>query len=345
MENEDARYQTLEQLHERRKQAVRMHLKGIKIMKIDNLSGLCYQAVRGTIDRFKAGGWSAMRPARRGRETGEGRLLSDEQGQKIKRAIIDKRPEQMKLGFYLGGRSAAAQLVVQEFGLELSERTVGSYLKRWGLTPQKPVKKAYGRRPEAVQAWLDEHDPAIVAKAKAEDGEIHWGDETAPSNTDARGRGYAPAGKAPVSYAPGGEREKLPMIATVTNQGKTRWMVVDDSFNADKLIEFLGALVKDTDKKVPLILDNLRVHHAKPVKAWLAERTDKTEVSYLPSHSPELNPEERLNADLKLTVGKRVPVRTKAKLRAATEQHRFNLSQNPQRVRSFFQDKHVKYAA
>jgi DDE superfamily endonuclease len=83
------------------------------------------------------------------------------------------------------------------------------------------------------------------------------------SNTDVRGRGYAPAGKTPVSYAPGGRREKLSMIATVTSQGKARWMVVDDNFNADKLIEFLTALIKDTDTKVFLILDNLRVHHAK----------------------------------------------------------------------------------
>lgn len=345
MEKEDARYQTLEQLHERRKQVVRMYLKGTKIMQIIAMSGLCYQAVRDTLARFEQGGWPAIRPAARGRERGEGRLLSDEQEQLIKRAIIDKRPEQMKLDFYLWSRSAVAQLIEQECGLSLSERTVGKYLKRWGFTPQKPIRKAYEQRPEAVQAWLDEHYPAIEAKAKAEGGEIHWGDETALSNTDVRGRGYAPAGKTPVSYAPGGKREKLSMIATVTNQGKTRWMVVDDNFNADKLIEFLGALIQDTEKKVFLILDNLRVHHAKSVKAWLLEHKDKIEVFYLPSYSPELNPEERLNADLKQAIGKRVPVRTKAKLRAATEQHMVKLTQNPERVRSFFQDKYVKYAA
>ena len=94
-----------------------------------------------------------------------------------------------------------------------------------------------------------------------------------------------------------------------------------------------------------LILDNLRVHHAKPVKAWLAERTDRIEVFYLPSYSPELNPEERLNADLKRTIGKKVPVRTKAKLRTATQQHMDMLESDPDRVRSFFQDKTVKYAA
>jgi transposase len=121
-------------------------------------------------------------------------LLSDEQERLIQRAIIDKRPEQLKLDFYLWSRSAVAQLIEQECGLTLSERTVGKYLKRWGFTPQKPVKKAYEQRPEAVQACRDEHCPAIVAKAKAEGGGTHWGDETALTNTDARDRGYAPVG-------------------------------------------------------------------------------------------------------------------------------------------------------
>ena len=103
------------------------------------------------------------------------------------------------------------------------------------------------------------------------------------------------------------------MIATVTNQGKTRWRIIDDAFDADKLIEFLAALIKDAGKKVFLILDNLRVHHSKIVKAWVAEREDQIELFYLPSYSPQLNPEERLNADLKQEMGKRVPVRTKAR--------------------------------
>ncbi len=148
-----------------------------------------------------------------------------------------------------------------------------------------------------------------------------------------------------MTYAPGGTREKLSMIATVTNQGKARWMIIDEAFNADKLIEFLGALIKDTDKKVFLIVYNLRVHHAKPVKAWLQDRKDQIEMFYLPSYNPELNPEERLNADLKQAMGKKVPVRTKAKLRAAANDHMTHLAQSPDRVKSFFQDQPVKYAA
>jgi len=122
-------------------------------------------------------------------------------------------------------------------------------------------------------------------------------------------------------------------------------MIIDEAFNADKRIEFLKALIKDAGKKVFLIVDNLRVHHAKPVKAWLLDHKDEIEMFYLPSYSPELNPEERLNADLKQAIGRKVPVRTKAKLREAANEHMTQLAQSPDRIKSFFQDQPVKYAA
>ena len=345
MEKDDARYSTLEQLHERRKQVVRLHRKGYGVMKIVELSGLSYPTVRGAIDRYEGGGIAAIKPAMRGKRAGQGRTLTEAQERSIRQIICDKRPEQLKMEFALWSRAAVMQLIECECGIKLSVRGVGNYLSRWGFTPQKPIKKAYEQRPEAVLAWLDEQYPEIETRAKAEGAEIHWGDETALANTDVRGRCYAPAGKTPVVYVVGGTRQKLSMIATVTNQGKTRWMIIDEAFNADKLIEFLEALIKDAGKKVFLILDNLRVHHSKPVKAWVAERQDKIELFYLPSYSPELNPEERLNADLKHAMGTKVPARTKAKLKTAATEHMTKLEQSPARVMSFFQDPRVKYAA
>ena len=345
MEKENARKQTLEQLHERRKQVIRLHQKAIKVMQIVTMTGLSYPAVRATIDRFTEGGWSAIRPTARGRVRGDGRCLSEAQKEAIRRTIIDKRPEQLKMDFFLWSRAAVGQLIEQEYGIKLQVRSVGKYLARWGFTPQKPIRRAYEQSPAAVQAWLEGEYPGIAERARHEGAEIHWGDETALVNTDVRGRSFAPAGQTPVAMTVGGTRQKLSMIATVTNQGKTRWMIIDEVFNADKLIEFLAALIKDAGRKVFLILDNLRVHHSKLVKAWVAERPDQIELFYLPSYSPQLNPEERLNADLKQAMGKRVPVRTKAKLREAASSHMTSLEQNPERVISYFQDKRVKYAA
>ena len=168
MEKESARDQTLEQLHERRKQVVRLHLKGIKIMKIVDMTGLTYPMVRKAIDLYEAGSWKALVPASRGRAPGVGRRLSPSQEQAIQKIIIDKRPEQLKMDFFLWSTAAVAQLILRETALVMSERSTGKYLKRWGFSPQKPIKRAYEQSPKAVQSWLDEQYPAIEARAKAE---------------------------------------------------------------------------------------------------------------------------------------------------------------------------------
>jgi transposase len=345
MDKEDGRKLSREVQHERRKQAVRLRRRGMAVKDIAVALGIAQGTVRSAVMVADRGGLKALAPKPTGRLVGQQRRLSSEQELHIQRLICKNRPEQLKLDFALWSRGAVLLLVRQEFGIELPIRTMGEYLKRWGFTPQKPIKRAYEQRPEAARKWLDEQYPAIVEQAKSEEAEIHWGDETAVINTDVRGRGYQPKGQTPVAYAVGGHRHKLSMISTVTNQGKTRWMMVEDAFNSDKLIEFLKALIQDADRKVFLILDNLRVHHSKPVKAWLAEHKRQIEVFYLPSYSPEINPDERLNADLKYALGSRVQMRTKEKLREATKAHMDMLNQNPNRVRSYFDDPKVKYAA
>jgi transposase len=313
-------------------------------MQIVELTGLSWPAVRVAIDLYEEGGITALKPKERGREPGYGRILTPDREAHIRQLIMDKRPEQLKMDFALWTRAAVGELIERECGVRLCVRAVGNYLKRWGFTPQKPIKRAYERRPEAIQKWLDDEYPAIAERAKDEDCEIHWGDETALINTDVRGRSYAPKGQTPVTCAPG-KREKLSMISTVTNQGKARWMVIDGNFDAGKLIEFLEALIKDAVRKIFLILDNLRAHHSKLVKAWLEERKDRIEIFYLPSYAPELNPDERLNADMKHVISTKVPVRSKAKLKAAAEAHMDTIGQSQDRVRAYFQDRRVKYAA
>ena len=344
MEKIDTRHLKPEALQERRRHVIRLHREGLNRNQIAKLSELSHSTVSKIIALFEEGGWSALKLSRRGRSVGQGRKLSEAQELQAQMIICEKRPEQLKMNFALWNRAAVSQMIEQEFGIKLPVRTMGHYLKRWGFTPQKPIKKAYEQRPEAVKKWLDDEYPKIAAKARAEAGEIYWGDETALVNTDVRGRCFAPKGKTPVTYAPG-TRQRLSMLAAVTNKGETRWQIIDGNFDSDRLIEFLEALIKDAGRKVFLILDNLRVHHSKPVKAWLELNKEMIECFYLPSYSPELNPEERLNSDLKQAIGSKVPVRTKDKLRAAASEHMEMLGKNPQKVAAFFQDPKVKYAA
>ena len=230
MEKGDARKQPREVLHERRKQVIRMHRKGMPVMRIVEHSGLSWSPVRAAIAADSMAAVAALKPAARGKKQGRGRLLSESQERAVRQIICDKRPEQLKMEFARWNRAAVMQLIERECGIKLSVRGVDNYLKRWGFTPQKPIKKAYEQHLEAGQAWVQ-------------------------------------------------------------------------------------------------------------------ERKDKIELFYLPSYSPELNPEERLNADLKNALYAKVLVRTKAKPKAATTERMQTLEKLPERVRKFFQDARVKYAA
>lgn len=334
-----------EALYERRKLIVNLHRNGMKVMAIVKAVGMSWNAVRKTIDLYEAEGMKALRPKKRGRPTGTARTLTPEQEKQIQKDIRDKRPEQMKMDFALWTREAVLVYIREHFGIVMPVRTVGEYLRRWGFTPQKPIKVAYEQKPEAVKKWLEEEYPAISARAKAEKAEIHWADETAVMNTDVRGRSYSPRGVTPTTRSVWGSRQKFSMISSVNNQGKCYWMIIDDVFNADRLIEFMESIVKDVPRKVFLVMDNLKVHHSKPVQKWLDAHKKEIEVFYLPSYSPELNPDERLNADLKHAITTSVPRRTRQGLLKKTQEHMAMVKSSPERVKTYFKDEHVAYAA
>lgn len=345
MGHEDARKLSPAAQHERRRQVIRAYKRGRNRSQIAEEVGLSYTAVTNTLKRYAEAGIQGLASGKRGRPVCFGRSLTKEQEDHVQRLIQEKRPEQLKMDFALWTRAAVMLLIERECGVKMGVRGVGKYLKRWGFTPQKPIRRAYEQNPVAIQAWLTETYPAIAERAKDEGAEIHWGDETALVNTDVRGRGFAPKGQTPIARVVGGTRQKLSMISTVTNQGKTCWEIVDGNFNHQRLIDFLKALIKEAGRKVFLVLDNLGVHHCKPVKLWLAEHDEQIEVFYLPSYSPELNPDERLNASLKHAIATKVPLRTKAKLQSAANLHMDQLTNTPERVKAFFRDPKVAYAA
>jgi transposase len=344
MEATDMRKLSRDARHERRVQVIRLRKAGQTYNEIADQTGLSRTGVFDICKRHEAAGVSALRDAPGGRKTGEKRLLDAAQEATVRKLIADKTPDQLKMAYALWTRAAVAELIEHRFGIRLPVRTMGLYLERWGFTPQKPMKKAYEQSPAAVKKWLEEDYPVIAARAKAQGTEIHWGDESGLRSDDVRGRGYAPKGDTPVIRV-NNKRHGLSVISTVTNKGQMRWRIFDGALNANILIDFLRRLIKGAKKKVFLILDNLRVHHAKPVKAWLAEHTQAIEVFYLPSYSPELNPDEMANADIKQAVTKLAPARTKLQLVKATARHLRSVQRQPERIQRYFQHDPVRYAA
>ena len=335
---------SFEAREERRRQVVGLRRRGWTYEAIAEQTGLSRTGVFDICQRYAREGVKGLKDKPGGRKVGEHRALSAQQEAEIRRLITDKTPDQLKLGFALWNRQAVGMLIQERYGVRLTPQGVGKYLARWGFTPQKPLKRAYEQRPEAVKQWLNETYPKIAQRAREEGAEIHWGDETGLRSDDVRGRSYAPAGKTPQIRVMN-RREGLSVMSTVTNRGKVRWKVFEGAMNADILIDFMKRLIKAAAKKVFLILDNLKVHHAKVVKTWLAANAHEIEVFYLPPYSPELNPDEMLNADLKAVVSSKAPARAKGDLKKATISHLRKLQKSPKRVMRYFQHDPVQYAA
>lgn len=344
MEKVDARKLSAETLVHMRKQAIRLLRGGKNQEEVAEIVGVNRVTVGRWWGDYQTTGEKGLEAKKRGRKEGEQRTLTESQEKGIQHLICDKTPDQLKLNFALWTRKAVRELIVRQTDIKMPIRTIGEYLKRWGFTPQKPLRKAYEQRPTEVKKWLEEEYPAIAKKAKEEGAEIHWGDETGLRNDSQHGRGYSPKGKTPVIRLCA-KRSSISMISAITNQGKVRFMILKEKLTTSLMIKFMEKLTKDTGRKVFLILDNLRIHHSKEVRNWLELNNKQIEVFYLPSYSPELNPDEYLNCDFKAGVHSSTPARDEDGLKKRAISHMRKLQKMPARVKKYFTHPKIAYAA
>jgi transposase len=239
---------------------------------------------------------------------------------------------------------AVRELIERRFGKRLGLSTVRLYLRRWGMTPQKPLVRARERSPAAIQAWLERDYPAIARRAKTMRAVICWGDETGISNQDQIGRSYAPRGKTPV-VARLAKRISRSMVSAVSNRGLMRFMLYEGALNADRFVDFLRRLTKDAGRKVLLIVDNLKVHKAGKVQAWVASHAHEIELFYLPAYAPDHNPTEYLNNDLKQALRRKPQPDSKDELIRSARSVLRTIQRSPDRVRTYFAAEPVRYAA
>jgi transposase len=283
-----------------------------------------------------------LKAKRQGRPRG-GSLLGWQSAQ-IAKTIVDRCPDQLKMPFYLWTREAVGQLIERKFGVRLSVWTVGRYLARWGFTPQKPMRRAFEKNPEAVHRWLDEKYPAIRKQAKQEKADIYWGDEMGMRSDHTVGRSYGRRGQTPVILGTG-VRFGCNMISAITNKGQLNFMVFKQRFKANVFEEFLRRLVRQSERKVFIIVDGHPVHRSGKVKKWLNKNEKHIRLFFLPSYSPELNPDEILNQDVKSNAVGRKRARCQSDLIANVRSFLWGRQRRPNVVKKYFSEKHVSYAA
>ena len=207
------------------------------------------------------------------------------------------------------------------------------------------MKAAREQNPILVKKWLETDYPAIKKEAAESGSAIYWADESSILTCETKTRGYSPVGVSPVLAAPANRSIRCNMISAVSNRGEMQFMVFDGAMNVDIFKDFMTRLVKDSPCKVLLIVDNLRVHHAKILDSWLEENSQKIKLFYLPSYSPELNPDEYLNRDVKASLAEKKRPRTAKALKADVVAHLSTRKNEPESVRRLFHKKEVRYAA
>jgi transposase len=342
MEEVDARSLSPKAQERIRQLAVKAVLDGKKQVEVAKLYGVTRRAISNWLKAHRNAGFQALKAKPKGRPKG-GSLLPWQAAQ-IAKAVIDHHPEQLKLPFYLWTREAVTQLIHRKFRIRVSLSTAGRYLKRWGFTPQKPVRRALEQNPQDVRNWLEREYPTIQHQAKSEKAQIFWGDEMGLRSDHAVGRSYGLRGQTPVIVATG-KRFGCNMISAITNQGRLNFMVFKSRFTAPVFLEFLNRLVRQSRRKVFLIVDRHPVHRSKKATKWLEEHGDKIRLFFLPGYSPELNPDELLNQDVKSnTIRKNRPSQQDELIKNLRSYLRKRQLQ-PHIVENYFQGEHVRYAA
>jgi transposase len=301
--------------------------------------GLNRATVFDWVAKFRSGGREALaaKPV-----PGRPPKLTAAQLRELYGAIAGSDPTQLQLPFQLWTRDLVRIFIRRRFGVSLSAVSVGRWLRHLGLSPQKPLHRAYQADPEAVRVWREEEYPLIHARARREGATVYFADEASVRSDYRTGTTWAPVGKTPVVTATGA-RFSVNMISAITPAGQMRFSIVEGTLDSTKFIAFCKRLVHDTDGKVFLVVDGHPVHRSKAVREWVESTDGAIELFRLPAYSPYLNPDEWVWKNVKHDrVGRRA-VTGPDQFRALAVSALRSLQAMPHKVRAFFGDPQLAY--
>ena len=290
---------------------------------------------------YREGGEDALRakPA-----PGRPPKLDGRQLQWLCRTIADKNPLQFKFEYALWTREMVRELIREKWGVKLSGVSVGRLLQKLGFSPQRPLHRAYEQDPVAVDRWRRTDFPKIRSLAKAQGAEIFFGDEAGMRSDYHAGTTWGAKGVTPVVPATGA-RVSVNLVSAISARGSMRFMLVPGRMNAAKFIVFLKRLIHGATRPVFLILDSHSIHRSARVRDFVKATRGMLRLFFLPPYAPELNPDELVWNDLKANSVGRRSLRTGKEIKTAVISHMRSLQRRPARIRSFFREEHVAYAA
>jgi len=341
MKKTDARKLRWDQLTDLRRRGVEAVQNGESPAVVAKIFGVGLSTVFGWLARYRNGGWDSLQARRRG---GRKQKMDAAKLKWVYDTVTMKDPRQLLFPFALWTSRMVGEMIYRQFGIRLSKASVCRLLNQLGLSPQKPLWRAFQKDPVRIQKWVDEEYPMIKAEAKKIGAEIYFGDEAGVRSDHHSGTTWAVRGKTPAVQTTGA-RFSLNIISAVSPQGLMRFMTVKGSITADVFVEFLKRLLCNASRSVFLIVDGHPTHRSKAVSKFVATMEGKLQLFFLPGYSPELNPDEQVWNDLKNnSLGRKVIVGPD-KMRSEVVSHLKSLQKRPARIRSFFQTPDTLYAA
>jgi len=340
----DARQLSDEVLEALRLRALRGCEMGLTESEVASLLGVSRETVSRWWTAYCGGGVDGLPGGRTGRPLGSGRTLTDEQGEHIQGLIDGNSPEDLGIAAPLWSRDAVRQLIHKEYGLWMPVRTVGEYLRRWGYTAKRPSRHAKRQDPQEVQGWIEETYPQIEAFARQEDGDIQFCDETGAQADHHPRRGYSRRGQ-PASLDVPDSHLRINLISTINNDGDLYFLTYKGTMTGERFVKSLEGLIHGATRKIFLVADRHPAHDSEVVAQWLDNHFDQIELVFLPRYSPELNPVEYLNNDLKGNLHSAGLPNTKKELHDRVHTYLSKLLGLPGRVMNYFLHPHVQYAA
>ena len=335
----DGRTVNHQALEEIRRMAVGRVREGERPSAVIASYGLCRTTIYKWLRAERRGGVEALKSRK---ATGRPPVLTEKQQMKVVEWLCGKDPRQYCFDFGLWTRQIVAELIQSKFRKKLSVATVGRMLHAWGITPQKPLRRAYERDPEAIARWTQKQYPAIGRRAKARGAEIFFLDEAGIRSDSPLGRTWAPRGCTPV-VATSGRRQAVNAISAVNARGAFWFEVFTGRFNAGRFVEFLGHFMRRRRKPVFLIVDKHPAHRASSVARYIQSLQGRLELHFLPGYAPDLNPDEFVWNQLRHKGTSKKPLRRNESLRERVERDLADIQNDPALVRSFFYAPSVVY--
>lgn len=302
--------------------------------------GLCRTSIYPWLREFKEQGWDALAESI---AQGPEPKMSEKQKDRVKRWILGKDPRQYGFDFGLWTRRIVQQLIQEKMEIELCLTSVGKLLASLDITPQKPLRRAYERDPQAVKLWLDETYPGLKKRAKKLGAKIFFLDEAGFQSDPPLARTYGLKGETPVVKT-SGQRQSINVISAVNARGEFWAATYDGKLNAESFVLFLQNFMKGRQGKIFLVVDGHPSHTAKAVTHYVESLEGRLELHRLPSYAPDLNPDEYVWSYMKKNGVSKKPLKQNEALRKRVEEDLVRIKSDRRLVRSFFCAESVAYA-